>query len=103
MPESALLDRVIGRHVAGSFLGILAVYTLSVAVGTPPFTLVEYLVVAGSDVVQNPLLPDLEEDLYWAYFTFYLYGLGVVFGNLGRWLARRFHGGRLPAGDAQSR
>ena len=85
-------DWLIGRTIAATFLGLLGVLTLSLGafevVGSTA-AIPAYLIYAGSDVIQNPLLPGLSGMGYSTFVVGYLYGLAVVLGNGYRLLRNR--------------
>lgn len=79
------LGWVIGRDILSAFLIVVSLVAVSTPIQIQLVQIPGYLLILGSDLIQNPLLPDLTGRAYTAFFALYLYGVAVVVGNLYRW------------------
>lgn len=87
--RTARLDWLLGRHVSGTFLVLLALVGVMAVVRIRVLQVPGYLVLVGFDLIQNPLFPGLSGSGFTALFALYLYSLAVLVGNGYRWMTRR--------------
>jgi hypothetical protein len=74
-----------GREVLWAFLVVVGLVAVAPLVPVQVVQLPGYLLILGSDLIQNPLLPGLGGLAHTAFFALYLYAVAVVVGNLYRW------------------
>lgn len=75
----------LGNEVLSAFLLVVGLVAVATLVQVQFVQIPGYLLIVGSDLIQNPLLPGLSGWAYTAFFAVYLYGVAVVFGALYRW------------------
>jgi hypothetical protein len=78
-------DRFVGPAVLGAFLLAVGLVAVAPLVEVQLLQIPGYLLVVGSDLIQNSLFPRLSGLAYSVFFAVYLYAVAVVAGNLYRW------------------
>ena len=76
---------LLGQEVLGAFLLVVGLVAVATVVQMQFLQIPGYLLIVGSDLIQNPLLPGLTGWGYAVFFAVYLYGVAVVIGTLYRW------------------
>lgn len=78
---------LLGREILAAFLVVIGLVGITTTVRQIPFAyLPGYLIIRGSDLLQNPLLPNVTGWTYMLFFVLYLYGIAVIVGHLYRWI-----------------
>ena len=78
-------DWFIGREVLSAFVIAVGLVAVTLLISVQLVQIPGYLLIVGSDLIQNPLLPGLTGWAYTAFFAVYLYGVAVLAGTLYRW------------------
>ncbi|MCG1002805.1 MULTISPECIES: hypothetical protein [Halobacterium] len=83
--SSRASDRFIGGDVLSAFVVAVALVAVSTLVQVQFVQIPGYLLIAGSDLIQNPLLPGLTGWAYTVFLAVYLYGVAILAATLYRW------------------
>lgn len=76
---------LVGKEVLSALLIAVGLVAVSTLIQVQLLQIPGYLLILGSDLIQNPLLPSLSGWAYTAFFAVYLYGVAIIIGNLYRW------------------